>query len=161
MRDGVMKDSDTLDGMLASICRLHYNLARQRLDDTGLHRGQPRVLFALKAQDGRSHSELAEFLEVTPATVTNTIKRMEQAGFVERRRSQDDERVSRVYLTDAGRAVCSKVDFFMEQMEVSTFAGFSDEEKEQMRGYFRRMASNLRAAIGQNRVCERPEHCGE
>lgn len=156
-----MKDSDKLDGMLASICRLHYNLARQRLDDTGLHRGQPRVLFALKAQDGRSHSELAEILEVTPATVTNTIKRMEHAGFVERRRSQEDERVSLVYLTDAGRTICSKLDLFMEQMESSTFAGFSEDEKEQVREYFRRMCSNLRSAIEQHKGCEQLENSGK
>lgn len=150
-----MKDSDKLDGMLASICRLHYNLARKRLDDTGLHRGQPRVLFALKAQDGRSHSELAHIMEVTPATVTNTIKRMELAGFVERRRSQEDERVSMVYLTEAGRAICDELDVLMTQMEQSTFVGFTDAEKEQVRHYFQRMRDNLRTAIGECKACEK------
>ncbi|MCJ7710040.1 MAG: MarR family transcriptional regulator [Chloroflexi bacterium] len=46
---------------------------------------------------------LAETLDVSQASATGIIDRMEQRGLVERRRDDDDRRVVRVALTDAGR----------------------------------------------------------
>ena len=84
---------DTLDFLLAMVGRAHHNLIRQSLERTGLHRGQPPILFALHEGDGIAHSELAARMEVTPATITTAVKRMEKAGLVVRRRDPEDERV--------------------------------------------------------------------
>ena len=73
---------------LANICRLHHARIHILLESVGLYRGQPPLLFALWHQDGQTHSELAERLHVTPATITRMIQRMEKTGFLERFRSQ-------------------------------------------------------------------------
>ncbi len=46
---------------------------------------------------------LAQTLDVSQASATGIVDRMEQRGLVERRRDDDDRRVVRVALTDQGR----------------------------------------------------------
>jgi DNA-binding MarR family transcriptional regulator len=136
-----------LDFLLIRVCRIHHNLARQSLEKIGLHRGQPPVLLILGKQDGMTHSELAAKMEVTPAAISNMVKRMEQAGFVVRRRDAEDERVSRVYMTDAGRAIYSEMEAIAQQVNETTFAGFTEEERTIMRDFLMRVHSNLLEAV--------------
>jgi DNA-binding MarR family transcriptional regulator len=69
---------------------------------------------------------------------------MEKAGFVQRRPDPQDQRLSRVYLTEAGHAIRGEVEVIWLQIEAETFAGFSVEEKEQLRTFFQQMEENLR-----------------
>jgi DNA-binding MarR family transcriptional regulator len=136
-----------LEFLLARVGRAHHKLVRRSLGKIGLYRGQPPVLFALGEQDGMTHSELAAKMEVTPATISNMVKRMEQAGFVVRRRDTEDERISRVYLTDAGRAIYSEMVAIAQQVNETTFAGFTEEERSIMRNFLTRIHSNLLEAV--------------
>jgi DNA-binding MarR family transcriptional regulator len=71
------------------------------------------------------------------------LKRMEKAGFVERRSDPADERVSRVYLTDAGRAIQERVAGVWREIEAQSFAGFGDRERDQLQGHLARVRDNL------------------
>jgi DNA-binding MarR family transcriptional regulator len=141
-----MRDSRELDGidfLLAQTCRLHYVRVHELLETIGLYRGQPPLLHALWEKEGLSHTELAAHLQITPATTTKMIQRMEKAGFVQRRPDPQDQRLSRVYLTEAGRAIRSEVEAVWSQIEAETFAGFSSEEKDALRLTFRKIQTNL------------------
>ncbi len=141
-----MKPSDepnTLDFLLAQICHNHHFRANALLEALGLYRGQPPVLFALWDQEGLTHTELAERLQNTPATITKMIQRMEKAGFVQRRPDTSDQRVSRVYLTETGRAIQAQVQAVWDMMEAETFAGFNDEERLLLRTFLQRIRQNL------------------
>jgi DNA-binding MarR family transcriptional regulator len=86
-------------GMLVgNIGRLHATLADQYMERIGLYRGQAILLLILSVQDGLTHSEIAEKLEVSPPAATKVIKRMEALNYVRRRPDPGDERVSRVFL---------------------------------------------------------------
>lgn len=135
--------SGTLGYLLGRVCRAHYSRARTLLDDLGLYRGQQFVLCVLWKEEGITHSELAERLHVHPTTVTNAIKRMERAGFVERRADPEDKRVSRVYLTEAGREIQDAVERTWAELEKRTLQGFSAEERDTMRGFLERIHENL------------------
>jgi DNA-binding MarR family transcriptional regulator len=136
--------SESIDFLLAQVCRLHFSRARTLLEEFGLFRGQPPLLFALWEEEGRTHSELAEHLHVQPATITKMIKRMERTGFVERRQDTEDQRVSRVYLTDAGRDIRDAVEGVLRELEEQTFAGFSSEERALLNQLLLRVRDNLR-----------------
>jgi len=114
--------------LLMQTCKLLRTRVHALLGEFGLYCGQPFVLRVLWQEEGVTHSELAEKLRVQPATMTNTLKRMEKAGFVERRHDAADQRVSRVYLTDAGRDIQDAVDGVWSELEERTFAGFSSDE---------------------------------
>ena len=135
--------SESIDFLLAQICRLHHARAHTLLEELGLYRGQPPVLFALWEQEGATHGELAARLHVKPATITKMLKRMEKAGFVERRSDPADQRVSRVYLTDAGRSIRNEVEQVWCTLEDETFVGFSPEERMLLRRFFLQMRDNL------------------
>ena len=139
-----------LDFLLAQVSRLHRHRAHELLDKIGLYRGQPHVIDLLHEQDGLTHRELAEQLEVTPATVTKMIQRMEKAGFLQRKPDADDQRVSRVYLTKAGRDLHSALQAFQQQMDSDSFHGFSEEERSVMRGFLLRLRENLTLALQGN-----------
>ncbi|MCA9974590.1 MAG: MarR family transcriptional regulator [Chloroflexota bacterium] len=140
----------TIDWLFVQVCRLHYIRAHAVLEEIGLYRGQPPVLFHLQNQDGLSHSELGQRLQVSPATVTKMIQRMEKAGFVQRQPDADDQRVSRVYLTEAGRAIHVEVIKRYQLIESEAFAGFSSEDETTMRRLLSQMRENLRKVVDES-----------
>ena len=134
----------SVDRLIGEVCHRHHKRARSLLEALGLYRGQPRLLFALWEKEGLTHSELATRTNVRPATISKMIQRMERAGFLERRADQEDQRVSRVYLTDVGRAIQDRVDAAFGQLERETLAGFDDGERELLRGFLIRIRDNLK-----------------
>ena len=138
-----LEEQNTLDFLLAQVCHHHHFRTNTLLEAIGLYRGQPPVLFALWDQEGLTHTELAERLQNTPATITKMIQRMEKAGFVQRRPDANDQRVSRVYLTEAGRAIQARLQAIWDTMEAETFAGLSDEERLLLRHFLQHIRQNL------------------
>ena len=98
------------------------------LDNLGLYSGQPSMLRALWQHDGIIQSKLTDLLNKSPSTVTKKVKRMEKVGFVERKADPTDERLSRVYLTEAGRSIKGRLEHVWRTFEEQAFAGFSEEE---------------------------------
>ncbi len=138
---------ELLDFLLAQVARLHYIRAHALLEAIGLYRGQPPLLHALWEQEGQTHTELAERLGLAPATVTRMLQRMERAGFLVRAADAADQRVSRVYLTPAGRAIRAAVEEVWETMERETFAGLTDEERATLRRLLSRIRDNLTRTV--------------
>jgi MarR family transcriptional regulator, organic hydroperoxide resistance regulator len=136
-------EPNTLDFLLAQVCHQHHFRANALLEAIGLYRGQPPVLFALWEQEGLTHTELAARLHNTPATITKMVQRMEKAGFLQRRPDAGDQRVSRVYLTDAGRAIQARVQAIWDTMETETFAGLTGEERALLRRFLQQIRQNL------------------
>jgi len=145
--------SESIDFMLTQVCRLHHTRARALLEGMGLYRGQPPLLFILREKDGRSHSKLAEHLHVQPATITKMVTRMERAGFVERKQDLEDQRVSRVYLTESGRAIQEEAKQKLRALEDETFAGFTLEDCVLLRRFLLQIRDNLLRATEQDSVC--------
>lgn len=75
------------------------------LEPLGLTYPQYLVLLVLWEEDGVPVKHLGERLALDSATLTPLLKRLEQRGVVTRRRDEADERVVRIDLTDAGRAL--------------------------------------------------------
>ena len=141
-------DPESLDRLFAQICRLKHARVHTLYEALGLYRGQSRMLGALWAQEGLTHTELSRQLRVQPATITRMIQRMEKAGFVVRRQAPDDRRVSRVYLTAAGQAVREDVQRVWHRLEEEAFAGFTEEEGMLLHRFFLRIRDNLTQATG-------------
>jgi len=133
----------SLDILFFQVSRLHHARAHEQLEALGLHHGQPPLLRALWEQEGLTHTELAQLLQVRPATITRMLQRMERAGFVVRRPDAEDQRLSRVYLTVAGRAVRASLQQVILSMEARTFAGLTAEERATLRRYLLRIRENL------------------
>src|SRR5215510_10922216 len=93
--------AESLGYLVAQICKAHRNRAQALLQaQVSLHVGQEMLLLHLWQSDGITQSELAEDICVQPATLTRSLDRLTQMGLVERRVDAQDQRVSRVYLTE-------------------------------------------------------------
>ena len=78
------------------------------LKPLGLTYTQYIVFLVLWEQDGLSVTDIGEKLMLDNGTLSPLLKKMEQAGYVERRRSRQDDRVVEITLTEAGRALQEK-----------------------------------------------------
>jgi DNA-binding MarR family transcriptional regulator len=137
----------TVRRLISKANELKQRRMHELLDDLGLHRGQSSVLGLLWEQDGLAQSELAERLDRSPSTITKTVQRLEKVGFVERRQDDRDERISRVYLTDAGREVQPAVEAVWDRINKQIFAGFSAEELISFSEYLARVCRNIDSGI--------------
>ena len=129
--------------LFGRICKLMRSRIHAHFETFGLYRGQHFVLNVLWENEGITHSELATRSCVQPATITNAVKRMEKAGLVERRRDPDDERLSRVYLTEAGRDIRVKVEEAFRDFEAQVLAGLSEKEIATLRKVLAKIEENL------------------
>lgn len=68
------------------------------------------VLTTLESEGPESMSHLAEELDVSVASMTGIVDRMEKRGLVERRHEDKDRRVVLVYPTEAGRDIFREMD---------------------------------------------------
>ncbi|THV32170.1 MarR family winged helix-turn-helix transcriptional regulator [Glycomyces paridis] len=94
---------------LYTASRAVIGLYRPLLDRLGLTYPQFLVLMALWESDGRTVTDLGDALQLDSGTVSPLLKRLEAAGFVERRRgSNGDERRVTVHLTESGAALESR-----------------------------------------------------
>ncbi|WP_372696738.1 MarR family winged helix-turn-helix transcriptional regulator [Arthrobacter sp. JSM 101049] len=78
---------------------------RELLAPLGLTYPQYLVMLVLWEDDGQPVSALGRRLGLDSGTLSPLLKRLEAAGRITRRRSDGDERVVRVHLTDDGAAL--------------------------------------------------------
>jgi MarR family transcriptional regulator, organic hydroperoxide resistance regulator len=121
--------SDSLGYLLVQTCKTYRALAEKLWSGIGLHVGQDMILRQLWPADGIAQSELADRLCIQAATVTKMVQRMEQTKLIERRGDPEDQRVSRVYLTDRGRALLQPYEEAWAKLEQYVVEGLSLEER--------------------------------
>lgn len=108
--------------------------AARRLRGRDTHRpdalshAQYQVLFELLRRGELPAGELAAEADVSPASMTQMLDRLADAGLVERVRSETDRRVVGARLTDAGRAVCEERRAALEPLWREMLAGFTARE---------------------------------
>ena len=135
--------TEPLHRMLGELCHLHHIQINTSFEGLGLHRGQPQVLMYVLHNEGCTQTELGAVRNVKPATISKVLQRMEHAGFVERRADLEDQRLSRVYLTPAGHAICEDVRKTLDAMDEETFADFTLAERVLLRRFFAQITENL------------------
>ena len=122
--------------------RTHY--ARHLLK-TGLYAGQERIMEALAGADSLTPGELSHMLGVRAPTVTKTIGRLEEQGFVARDPSKTDGRQIHVRLTENGRAVLGAMAKAVGKAEKQALKGLKKKERKQLEKALAKIEENLAA----------------
>jgi DNA-binding MarR family transcriptional regulator len=138
---------------LAQACKAHRQsidtalkeLARDGCGHGELHVGQEMILLHLWGAEGQTQTQLAERLGVEPPTVTKMLQRMEAAGLLHRCGDAGDARVSRVHLTEQGRALEPLVERSWAAVEERATAGMTAEERLLLRRLLLQVRANLAA----------------
>jgi MarR family transcriptional regulator, organic hydroperoxide resistance regulator len=98
----------------------------------GLRLGQDHLLAALWSEDGRTPGEIAASVNVTTPAVTKLATRMAEAGLLERRPDAHDNRLVRLWLTFAGRALQAPIEAERQRLEDQLTAGLTKTERVQL-----------------------------
>ena len=131
-------------GKLMSIMRDHKKVIDLYVGETNLHKSQHRMLMVLSRLGiNVSQRDLAERLNITPAAVAVTLKKLEKNGLVERTVSESDNRFNQVVLTEKGKQIVKESHKVFGYADEKMFAGFSQEELDIFEAYVTRIKENL------------------
>lgn len=145
MKDGFEK---SIGHRLHHAARLQRALAARRLAELGLFPGQETVLKLLADADGRTMSELAGALRVRAPTASKTVGRLSAQGLLERRATDTDGRLVRVFLTDEGRVRAGAIDGIWDGIEDVAVDGLDGKDRRRLRKLLRKVEKNLAGRLG-------------
>ena len=130
-----------IEDRFAGFMRTHRSTMHRYFQSIGMFNGHPHMLFHLRRAPGSTQRELAEVMDISPASVTISIKRLEAAGLVRREKKG---REMRLYLTPEGEAMdaaCARGrDFLIEHL----YEGLTEEELATLYVLLGKMTDNLR-----------------
>ena len=152
MLDGMTSDRDSESNPFAtgplslaifSLARAHRALAADLLRPLGLHPGQELLLMFLWEHGPQRQTDLAEHVATDSASMTRTVQRLERAGFVRRRPSTTDRRVTLVEPTPASQALRPRVAAIWARIEQATAGDLGPAEREDATALLRALERNV------------------
>lgn len=109
--------------------RLVTKKANERLEPFGLYSSQWSILYCLKTIGPMTQKEIWSYLNVEAPTVTRTIKRLEENGWIQREQGED-KREKLVVLTKEAELKYNSINQEMLKFEEDMLADFQDGDKE-------------------------------
>ena len=110
---------------------------------TGVYRSQHQMLMNLGKNPDCSQMELAQKLDITPAAVTTTIKKLEKEGYITRLVREEDNRVNQIGITEKGQEIITQSIRLFDEVERKALRDFTEEEVERLNDYVKRIRKNL------------------
>ncbi|MFD0277929.1 MarR family winged helix-turn-helix transcriptional regulator [Kitasatospora sp. NPDC127111] len=138
-----LADTGEISQSIARVARLHRATAERLLRPHGLHAGQELLMMLLWDGGPQPQATLIEQVGTDASTVTRMVQRLEQAGFVRRRRSESDRRAVVVEATAAARALRDQVAQTWSELERVTLAGLDETEAAELARLLARVERNL------------------
>ncbi len=155
-----MSNTENRNEVIHSAFRLARSLKRRpHGKDHHFAPSVERSLLMIAETDGLSARDLCEALDIRPSSATELIHRLEEAGFVLRRDDEQDKRLTRIYLTETGKAEAALIRSRRQQVAEEFSACFTDEEAAQFCLLANKLSAHLqsREEAGEG-GCARPEH---
>lgn len=140
----------SIGAALTLAARLHRGRMAERLADLGLYPGQEQALQFLAQHESPTMGELAEALNVKAPTVSKTVARLSQQNLVERKTGEQDGRLVRVGLTEAGRQRAASLAGLADEVEMELTRGLDGKDRRRLRRLLRKAAKNLARASGRH-----------
>jgi len=133
---------------LMTTTKLNGRLLGRTMTGHGGHPGQAGVLWALGSEEGLSQRELAEKVRLAPPTVTAMLQKMERGGLIERTADETDQRVTRIRLTDAGRALNRDLRAAHGTYIASIIGSMPKADRRELARLLDSLSENIKAALG-------------
>ena len=151
-----MEKKKMVTGLMLITSHRHKNYLESELAANCLeiYPAQHRILMNINMMPGISQKELAKILQVSPATITISVKKLIKAGYIIKTNSDEDNRRNILTITDKGKEVVSKSDIIFNTIDREMYEGFSDEEMDILTGYLERIISNINRLHPQGNNCE-------
>jgi DNA-binding MarR family transcriptional regulator len=96
---------------------------------------------------GMSQRELADALHIQRATATVMLQKMEKSGYIDRRPDQDDQRIYRIYPTEAAKVLDEESKKAVDNYFSACFRDFTPEELQKLDAVLTKLGKNIQAVI--------------
>ena len=133
--------------MISDVGRLLRTYADQKARQHGMTRAQWAVLLKLERYEGLNQSDLAEYLDIQPITLTRLVDRLCDSGLIERRPDPNDRRAKLLYLTPAARPLLETISAQVEVLAEEVLAGLDPAAIDAVLSQLGIARENLRQAI--------------
>lgn len=122
---------------------IYQRRVMDRLKETELTSGQPKVLDYLKNFDGATQKEIADACFLEAATITSVLNGMEAKGIIVRKRLNGNRRSYHVFMTEKGKVLQKKVEEIFLQLEEETFRDIPEEKRAEFLQIFSKIHKNM------------------
>ncbi|MFD0666488.1 MarR family winged helix-turn-helix transcriptional regulator [Ramlibacter sp. MAHUQ-53] len=141
-RPGTYQPEDSAIWLMRRITIAFAREVGEQLEPDGLTHAQWIPLLKIHKGLATTAAELARETHVDAATITRTLDRLEDKGFLRRVRSSQDRRVVNLELTPRGEAVAGKIPALLCDVQNAQLRGFSRDELDTLKGLLRRVLAN-------------------
>ena len=135
--------------LLVAFCRSNHAMT-SRTRTFGLMPGQPKILESVADHEGCLQRDIAQACAMDRATVTGTLGRMEEAGFITRKPKANDKRALEVWLTDKGWAAAEHVALCGHEVDEVACAGMTEKERSELSHLLARLIDNFEKTEGKH-----------
>jgi MarR family transcriptional regulator, organic hydroperoxide resistance regulator len=132
--------------------RLHFKTMFGSMAGGPAKHGQALCLRMLSLNDGATQRDAARMLHLAPPTVSKMLRAMEKAGLVERRPDEADQRLTRVYLTDAGRERSRVMGVAVGEYVNATFGTLTSDERHELVRLLGKLSGRIAEVAGRDPV---------
>ncbi|MDD4255360.1 MAG: MarR family transcriptional regulator [Methanofollis sp.] len=136
------RETVPLGALVSIIHRTHHIVIDERMKRFGLSSGQLFTLLHLAHEQGITQDTLVRRFRVDKGTVARAVRRLEDAGYINRTIDPDDRRAVQIFLTDRGEEIVPEIIRIDREWEEEVFAGLTDEERRQAEALLRKIAHN-------------------
>ncbi|MDH8679719.1 MarR family transcriptional regulator [Fusibacter bizertensis] len=143
-KDGTLSDFSQLGKLISILNRAGQSFFAHQTSDFDIGGGQLSLIFYLYKHNGASQDELSRALEVDKATITRSVHKLEKEGIVKRQRDEQDHRVNRIVLTEAGFSIQNELKGIALLWHDTLLEGFSNDEIVQLELLFGKLLKNAR-----------------
>ena len=124
---------------------IHFYQCAHKIQHAQKYPGQGRILTLLLENGTMTQRELITITGRRSATLSEQLENMEQAGYITRKRNEQDKRNVDVTLTQIGIVAAEDAVKCREALSHDLFDQFSEEEKKQFDLCLERMVQQLRS----------------
>ncbi|SOE08714.1 DNA-binding MarR family transcriptional regulator [Hoeflea halophila] len=117
---------------------------RQEMTELGLTTPKMRALAVLSVIDALPISELAVYAVVEQSTLSRALDQLASDNMVRRDADPNDSRVTRIGITDAGRATLDRLWPTMARSYAQMFKGIPEEERQAFVTTLQKVLKNIR-----------------
>lgn len=133
-----------LGSLINTLSRVHLAFLLGKIEEFGITGGQFQFLSGLSLKDGITQEELAKKFHMNQSTIARALKKLEDAGMVQRTTDKTNRRRNIITVTGKGQKTVQEINEMEHEWE-NKFKSLSPNEKDQLKGLLRPMATE---AIG-------------
>jgi DNA-binding MarR family transcriptional regulator len=141
---------DTLSYLLRNVAMKYRHYAYNVLGKDGWGVSQDLAIYHIAQNKKLNQKDLANKLNITPASVSAIVNQMESEGLLIRIPDEKDGRQLNLLLTEKGQSLVSKVKTSWSKIQEEITDGFNESEKATLFRFLQKVEKNLDEVTSQN-----------